>query len=200
MSCRLPVYDLQISTRASASCAAQSARSRGSAAPSHACCPCAHFKVRLSSITHLQGDPSAAPWAVDNAKEILGKKPMFGICMGHQILGQAFGASTFKLSFGHHGGNHPIRDMTTGKVQISAQNHNFAVDAKQLPEAVQVSHLNLNDGAPLTLPRIERIQTKRVRSLLPKQYCEVPMTDTLVSSIAGGECLRSVHNHCLVAR
>jgi carbamoyl-phosphate synthase small subunit len=95
----------------------------------------------------LQGDPSAAPWAVDNTKEILGKKPLFGICMGHQIMGQAFGAKTFKLSFGHHGGNHPIRDMDTGKVQISAQNHNFAVDPNSLPKEVQVSHLNLNDGA-----------------------------------------------------
>jgi carbamoyl-phosphate synthase small subunit len=95
----------------------------------------------------LQGDPSAAPWAVESAAALLGKKPMFGICMGHQILGQAFGASTFKLPFGHHGGNHPIRDMDTGKVQISAQNHNFAVDPATLPAAVQVSHLNLNDGA-----------------------------------------------------
>jgi carbamoyl-phosphate synthase small subunit len=63
----------------------------------------------------MQGDPSAAPYAVDNAKAILGKKPVFGICMGHQILGQAFGGKTFKLKFGHHGGNHPIRYNPTGE-------------------------------------------------------------------------------------
>jgi hypothetical protein len=95
---------------------------------------------------HIQGDPSAAPYAVSNAKAILGKLPVFGICMGHQIIGQALGATTFKLPFGHHGGNHPIRDMDTGKVQISAQNHNFAVDLSTLPDAVNVSHINLNDG------------------------------------------------------
>ena len=72
--------------------------------------------------------------------------PVFGICMGHQILGQAFGGETFKLKFGHHGGNHPIRDMATGKIQISAQNHNFAVNPATLPEGVTVSHINLNDG------------------------------------------------------
>lgn len=96
----------------------------------------------------MQGDPSAAPYAVENAKAVLGQKPVFGICMGHQVLGQAFGGTTFKLPFGHHGGNHPIRDVDTGKVQISAQNHNFAVDASTLPEGVAVSHINLNDGAP----------------------------------------------------
>ncbi|GMH35391.1 hypothetical protein BSKO_03259 [Bryopsis sp. KO-2023] len=92
------------------------------------------------------GDPSAAPYAVENASAILGEKPVFGICMGHQILGQAFGGSTFKLKFGHHGGNHPIRHMPTGRVEISAQNHNFAVDPKSLPEGVEVTHVNLNDG------------------------------------------------------
>jgi anthranilate/para-aminobenzoate synthase component II len=65
----------------------------------------------------VQGDPSAAPYAVENAKKILGKKPVFGICMGHQILGQAFGGKTFKLKFGHHGGNHPIRFNPTGQQQ-----------------------------------------------------------------------------------
>eukprot|EP00882_Tetradesmus_deserticola_P003352 GHRQ01003548.1.p1 GENE.GHRQ01003548.1~~GHRQ01003548.1.p1 ORF type:complete len:464 (+),score=206.82 GHRQ01003548.1:50-1441(+) len=92
------------------------------------------------------GDPSAAPYAVDNAKAILGVKPVFGICMGHQILGQAFGGKTFKLKFGHHGGNHPIRYNPTGRVEISAQNHNFAVDPASLPEGVEVTHINLNDG------------------------------------------------------
>lgn len=92
------------------------------------------------------GDPSAAPYAVDNAKAVLGKKPLFGICMGHQILGQAFGGTTFKLKFGHHGGNHPIRYQPTGRVEISAQNHNFAVDPATLPKGVDVTHINLNDG------------------------------------------------------
>jgi len=92
------------------------------------------------------GDPSAVPYAVDAAKEIVGKLPVFGICMGHQILGQAFGAKTFKLPFGHHGGNHPIRYMPTGRIEVSAQNHNFAVDPATLPEGVEVTHINLNDG------------------------------------------------------
>ncbi|GBF96248.1 carbamoyl-phosphate synthase S chain [Raphidocelis subcapitata] len=92
------------------------------------------------------GDPSAAPYAVENAKAILGKKPVFGICMGHQLLGQAFGGKTFKLKFGHHGGNHPIRYNPTGRVEISAQNHNFAVDPATLPAGVEVTHINLNDG------------------------------------------------------
>ena len=92
------------------------------------------------------GDPSAVPYAVESAKAIVGKKPVFGICMGHQVHGQAFGASTFKLPFGHHGGNHPIRFEPDGRIEISAQNHNFAVDPSTLPAAVQVSHVNLNDG------------------------------------------------------
>lgn len=92
------------------------------------------------------GDPSAVPYAVENAKQILGKKPVFGICMGHQVLGQAFGGKTFKLKFGHHGGNHPLRFNPTGRIEISAQNHNFAVDPTTLPEEVEVSLINLNDG------------------------------------------------------
>ena len=91
------------------------------------------------------GDPSAVPYAVKNAEEILGKVPVFGICMGHQVLGQAFGGETFKLKFGHHGGNHPVRGPT-GRVEISSQNHNFAVVPESLPKEVVVSHINLNDG------------------------------------------------------
>ena len=92
------------------------------------------------------GDPSAVPYAVENVKELLGKRPIFGICMGHQVLGQALGASTFKLKFGHHGGNHPIRQSSTGRIEISSQNHNFAVDPATLPDDVEVSHVNLNDN------------------------------------------------------
>jgi len=92
------------------------------------------------------GDPSAVPHVVASCKELLGRKPMFGICMGHQIMGQAFGADVFKLKFGHHGANHPIGHLPTGRVEISSQNHNFAVDPKTLPAGVEVTHINLNDG------------------------------------------------------
>lgn len=93
------------------------------------------------------GDPSAVPYAVETVKEILGKVPVFGICMGHQLLGQALGGKTFKMKFGHHGGNHPVRNLRTGHVEISAQNHNYAVDPASLPGGVEVTHVNLNDGS-----------------------------------------------------
>jgi carbamoyl-phosphate synthase small subunit len=76
----------------------------------------------------------------------MGKKPIFGICLGHQILGFAFGGSTFKLKFGHRGANQPVKDLHTGKVAITAQNHGFAVDPESLPKNVEVSHINLNDN------------------------------------------------------
>jgi carbamoyl-phosphate synthase small subunit len=99
------------------------------------------------------GDPSALPYAVDTVRALLGARPMFGICMGHQVLGQALGGATYKLPFGHHGGNHPIR-APTGRIEISAQNHNFAVDPASLPEGAVVTHINLNDGtcAGLAVP------------------------------------------------
>jgi carbamoyl-phosphate synthase small subunit len=91
------------------------------------------------------GDPEPLEYAVKTVQEIQGKKPMFGICLGHQIFGLALGGKTYKLKFGHHGGNHPIMNHETGKVEITAQNHNFNVDPKSLPENVAQTHTNLND-------------------------------------------------------
>jgi carbamoyl-phosphate synthase small subunit len=93
------------------------------------------------------GDPSALGYAVNTVKELTNSGiPIFGICLGHQILGQAFGGKTFKLKFGHRGANQPVKDLETGKVEITSQNHGFAVDAKSLPGDVEVNRINLNDN------------------------------------------------------
>jgi carbamoyl-phosphate synthase small subunit len=91
------------------------------------------------------GDPEPLEYAVENVKQLQGKKPIFGICLGHQIFGLALGGKTYKLKFGHHGGNHPIMNHQTGKVEITAQNHNFNVDPDSLPNDVEKTHTNLND-------------------------------------------------------
>jgi carbamoyl-phosphate synthase small subunit len=92
------------------------------------------------------GDPAAVTYAIDSVRALLGKKPLFGICLGHQILGLALGGATYKLRFGHHGGNQPVRFADSGRVEISSHNHGFAVDPKSLPDGVEVTHVNLNDG------------------------------------------------------
>lgn len=92
------------------------------------------------------GDPSAITYGVETAKKLIGKKPLFGICMGHQILGLALGTDVYKLKFGHHGGNHPVMDIATGKVEITSQNHNYCVDIKSLGGQVELTHKNLYDG------------------------------------------------------
>jgi carbamoyl-phosphate synthase small subunit len=93
------------------------------------------------------GDPSVPTYVHATVRELIGKKPIFGICLGHQMLAHALGAKTFKLKFGHRGGNQPVKDLTTGKVSITSQNHGFAVDPKSLPAGkAVVSHVNLNDG------------------------------------------------------
>ena len=91
------------------------------------------------------GDPEPLEYAVGNVQELQGKVPLFGICLGHQIFGLALGGKTYKLKFGHHGGNHPIKNLETGKVEITAQNHNFNVDPESLPADVVRTHTNLND-------------------------------------------------------
>ena len=92
------------------------------------------------------GDPAALEACVSTARSLIGEKPIFGVCLGHQILGRALGASTFKLKFGHRGGNHPVQDLDRHAIAITSQNHGFAVDPAGLPGGTHVSHVNLNDG------------------------------------------------------
>ncbi len=91
-------------------------------------------------------DPAAVTYAIENIRRLLGKTPLMGICLGHQLLSLACGAKTARLKFGHHGCNHPVKNLSTGKVEITSQNHNFAVVADSLPDCLEVTHVNLNDG------------------------------------------------------
>ena len=90
-------------------------------------------------------DPAAVTYAIENVKQIIGKTPIFGICLGHQLLALASGCKTFKMKFGHHGCNHPVKDLSTNKVEITSQNHNFAVDPDSITDNVEVTHVHLND-------------------------------------------------------
>ena len=100
------------------------------------------------------GDPAAVAGATEVIEGLLGEVPVFGICLGHQLLGATLGAETFKLPFGHHGGNHPVRHLATGAVEITSQNHNFCV-ADSGVAGTEITHLNLNDGTTEGLRSLE---------------------------------------------
>lgn len=112
------------------------------------------------------GDPAAVTGAIGTVRELLGEVPMFGICLGHQIMSLALGASTFKLRFGHHGGNHPVRQLSSGRVEITSQNHNYAVRSDSLPEGSIVTHINLNDGD------VEGIATPKLKAFSVQYHPE----------------------------
>ncbi len=98
-------------------------------------------------ISNGPGDPAPVNYVIETVKKLIGKLPIFGICLGHQILGIALGGKTYKLKFGHHGGNHPVKDLKTGKVSISVQNHGFCVDIESLNKNdIEITHINLNDN------------------------------------------------------
>jgi carbamoyl-phosphate synthase small subunit len=101
------------------------------------------------------GNPEAVTYGIETAKELVGKKPLFGICLGHQILGLALGGRTYKLKFGHHGGNHPVMDLETERVEITSQNHNYCVDVKGLGDKVVMTHKNLYDGTEEGMRHVE---------------------------------------------
>jgi len=101
------------------------------------------------------GDPQTVTYAIENTKKLIGRKPIMGICLGHQILGLAMGGRTYKLKFGHHGGNHPVKDLSTGRVEITSQNHNYCVDIESVKGQAELTHKNLYDGTEEGMRHVE---------------------------------------------
>jgi len=134
-------------------------------------------------ISNGPGDPEGVPYLVDELKKLLGKKPIFGICFGHQLLGLALGGKTYKMKFGHRGANHPVMDMRTKKIDITVQNHGFAVDPKSLKKCgykVDITHVNLNDKT------VEGLEVKELKAFSIQHHPEAS---------AGPHDARYIFNH-----
>jgi carbamoyl-phosphate synthase small subunit len=135
------------------------------------------------------GDPAACHAHVERIKELLGVKPIWGICLGHQLLALALGARTYKLPFGHHGGNHPVQELSSGKIEITAQNHGFAVDEASLREInAVVSHINLNDGSVegLVMPQLKAHSVQYHPEAAPGPHDATHLFDRFVRVMSRG--------------
>ena len=113
------------------------------------------YKRQGVFLSNGPGDPAAVEYGIETVKQILGEKPIFGICLGHQILAIALGAKTFKLKFGHRGINHPVKNMVEKTIEITSQNHGFSVELESLPKNVIPTHINLNDNTSAGIESID---------------------------------------------